>query len=74
MDRVVIEGYERVVWVKVADTIGKHASRSPRVHRPPGTFTGLADASRRSGRVHLRPTLWRFAVTYAVRSISPRNP
>ncbi|MEV0254757.1 hypothetical protein AB0H82_10915 [Streptomyces sp. NPDC050732] len=30
MDRVVTEGYERVVWVfKAVDTIGKHASRLP---------------------------------------------
>lgn len=30
MDRVVTEGYERVVWVfKAIDTIGKHASRLP---------------------------------------------
>nr|WP_141746814.1 phage portal protein [Streptomyces agglomeratus] len=30
MDRVITEGYERVVWVfKAVDTIGKHASRLP---------------------------------------------
>ncbi|MFG3132858.1 phage portal protein [Streptomyces tendae] len=30
MDRVITEGYERVVWVfKAIDTIGKHASRLP---------------------------------------------